>query len=122
MVNHRVPVKVSMQQRTQVEAVPLPGVPRFEPRAVKGQQCGAFAPELLFVVLQQVSESFSDLKARLEAHRSFRQGANQRLERHFRVVSSLVAVVIRIDPAKFVTGNKGPRRSDDYVVQNVPYG
>src|ERR1035438_384437 len=97
MVERGVPVKVGMQYRAQVEAVLLSCAPRIEPRAIESQQRRILVPELLFVVVQKVSESFGDLEAGLHAHRPFRQRANQRFKRYFRPVSSLVVVVIRTD-------------------------
>jgi hypothetical protein len=111
-----------MEQGTQVESFLLSHFPGFESCPVKGQQSLVFVSELLLVVVQQVSKAFSDLEARLHAHRSFRQRANQRFERHLRAVSSLIVVVIRVDPAEFVTGYKGASGPDNHVVQNVPHG
>jgi hypothetical protein len=73
-------------------------------------------------MFDHISCVLTDFKSNVQPHGSFGQAPEHGFKRLLRAIAHVFGVVIGMDSAKFVCGDKRPVRHDPNVVQDVTDG
>src|ERR1700693_775504 len=106
-MNPRIPTKIRMQSRREIEARLLLLLPRCKPDAIKTLHHWIVGAEWVPILTGKLAQSFGHLEAHLHPHRSLRQRTHKRLKRMLRSVSRFVRVVIGVNAAEIVARDPG---------------
>jgi hypothetical protein len=115
VVNPRIPDKVQVQEVLQVETGGLAALPELDMETIEFAEYGTLATPFADVARYQVPRPFRYFEPHLHSHRPFGQWSDERFEQPLNAVPSLVARVIRLNAAHFVTRDQRPVDLDRHV-------